>query len=113
MGKPVPSPISARPPEMWSSVSAWRASMAGLRRGICVTAVEMRIALVASAMAGSRDQVSNQGRSGLVQSTKWSAKAATSTPSASSRTARAFSVAQPAFTSMRTWKRNGWPMAGG
>ena len=44
--------------------------MAGLRRGIWVTIVESRMVLVASAMAASAVHASNQGRGGLVQSTK-------------------------------------------
>ena len=31
---PVPSPISSRPPDTWSRVSAWRANIAGLRSAI-------------------------------------------------------------------------------
>jgi hypothetical protein len=44
--------------------------MAGLRSGIWVTTVVRRIELVASAMAASEVQLSNQGTTGFVQSTK-------------------------------------------
>jgi hypothetical protein len=88
-------------------VRTCRASIAGLRKGIWVTTVVRRIELVASAMAASDVHDSNHGTAGFVQSTKWSASAATSKPNASSRTARAFSSAQPTFGRSRTWKRSG------
>src|SRR6476659_7548571 len=61
MVRPVPSPSSTRPLEIWSRVRTCRASMAGLRRGIWVTAVVRRTVSVAWAMAASAVQASYQG----------------------------------------------------
>src|SRR5262245_6301680 len=102
---PVPSPISSRPPETWSSVSAWRANIAGLRRGIWVTHVPIRSRVVAAASPVSAVQDSNHGLDGLVQSTKWSGSAADSRPSASSRTNRSRSSGHGTVGRHRTWKR--------
>ena len=67
---PVPSPISRRPPETWSSVNAWRANIAGLRRAICVTEVASLIELVTPASPVRAVHDSNHGLAGRDQSTK-------------------------------------------
>ena len=67
---PVPSPISSRPPDTWSSVSAWRANIAGLRRAIWVTEVASLIDVVAPASPVSVVHDSNHGLAGRDQSTK-------------------------------------------
>ncbi len=67
---PVPRPSSRRPPETWSSVNAWRASIAGLRSAIWVTQLARRIDLVAPASPVKAVHDSNHGFAGFVQSTK-------------------------------------------
>ena len=67
---PVPSPISSRPPDTWSRVSAWRANIAGLRRAIWVTDVASLIDVVAPASPVSAVHDSNHGLAGRDQSTK-------------------------------------------
>ena len=61
---PVPMPTSMRPCEMWSSVSACRASIAGFRSGICATQLVRRIVCVAAASPVSAVQDSNHGPAG-------------------------------------------------
>ncbi len=54
----MPSPISSRPPEAWSTVVADIASNAGWRKVIGVTRVPIRARLVTTAIAPSSVQAS-------------------------------------------------------
>ena len=56
---PAPMPTSTRPPETWSTVSAWRASTLGCRKVAGDTIVPMRIRVVTTASAASVAQASS------------------------------------------------------
>ena len=55
---PMPTARMARPPDSWSSVTAWLATFQGRRHGSGVSMVPSRIRVVRAAIAASRLQAS-------------------------------------------------------